>query len=573
MIVYADRCRAADTRPLLAQCGERLLARQAQALPDHEAAVELLLTFGELETALADALAPRVDAPTPAATALGHLALATGHLLRRAWQRLPADGHGPGPAALAAALRRLADAPLPPRVGLRSAEGYAFYGLYPETYLAAAERLAAELPPQRAVCIGLRGIGSSLSAVVAAGLEARGWQVRRDTVRPRGDPLARGLALAPALRAAWAAWGDAWFLLVDEGPGLSGSSLCGSAAALVRLGIDERRIVFFPSWQPDAAALLCPAARERWPRHRKLCVPFEALGLVDESLLDLSAGRWRALLYPPAAPRPAVQPQHERRKYLTPGPAPRLRKFAGLGHYGRPRLERAARLAAAGFAPAPAGLRHGFLESAFVPGTPYARATIDPPLLEHAARYLAFLARAFPAGRPAPVEENLAMVRENVGELLHAPAVARLGVLERYRGLVADVPALAGDGRMQPHEWIATASGALKTDATDHHDDHFFPGSQEVAWDVAGCAVEWGLDAGATRTLAERVATLSADRRLPTRLPFYRVAYLAYRLGYATLAARGLGADPDGGRFARLARHYRRGLITALAHLPQPRRP
>jgi hypothetical protein len=41
-------------------------------------------------------------------------------------------------------------------------------------------------------------------------------------------------------------------------------------------------------------------------------------------------------------------------------------------------------------------------------------------------------------------------------------------------------------------------------------------------------------------------------------LPFYRTAYLAFRLGYAELAARTLGKSADARRFMRSARRLRR---------------
>jgi hypothetical protein len=52
------------------------------------------------------------------------------------------------------------------------------------------------------------------------------------------------------------------------------------------------------------------------------------------------------------------------------------------------------------------------------------------------------------------------------------------------------------------------------------------------------------------------------------RLPAYAVAYLAYRAGYAALAAESLGATDDGRRFGELAGEYTRLLrreLTAAA--------
>ncbi|WDT73928.1 MAG: hypothetical protein MPW16_11695 [Candidatus Manganitrophus sp.] len=64
----------------------------------------------------------------------------------------------------------------------------------------------------------------------------------------------------------------------------------------------------------------------------------------------------------------SVQPQHERRKYLSleSKEKPRLLKFAGLGRYGRSKRERAERLAGAGWGPPVVGLSRGFLVTEFV---------------------------------------------------------------------------------------------------------------------------------------------------------------------------------------------------------------
>ena len=68
----------------------------------------------------------------------------------------------------------------------------------------------------------------------------------------------------------------------------------------------------------------------------------------------------------------------------------------------------------------------------------------------------------------------------------------------------------------------------------------------------------------ATCVLAERYIRRSDDQSIGLRLPFYRVAYLAFRIGYCTFAQRALGSCPDGQRFARLLRGYRRELSSLL---------
>jgi hypothetical protein len=53
-------------------------------------------------------------------------------------------------------------------------EGYAYYALFPETYAATAKRFWAGARPPRVAVIGIRSIGTSLSAIVVEALRARG---------------------------------------------------------------------------------------------------------------------------------------------------------------------------------------------------------------------------------------------------------------------------------------------------------------------------------------------------------------------------------------------------------------
>jgi hypothetical protein len=114
------------------------------------------------------------------------------------------------------------------------------------------------------------------------------------------------------------------------------------------------------------------------------------------------------------------------------------------------------------------------------------------------------------------------------------------------------------------HEWLLTDKGYVKTDAVDHCRDHFFPGSQDIAWDVAGACVEFRLSSDARRYLCERYVPKRRDPALAARLPFFLVAYLAFQLGYATMAAANL-KGAEAGRFRQLAQTYSRQLHCALA--------
>jgi hypothetical protein len=343
------------------------------------------------------------------------------------------------------------------------------------------------------------------------------------------------LSISNSLARHWREW-QGGFAVVDEGPGLSGSSFAAVAEALCGVGVADARIVFFPSWNPDPEALLSAKGRDRWSKHRRYCAAFDHLGLF-EGARDLSGGKWREI----RGIWPAVQPQHERRKYLRDD---RLHKFAGYGRYGREKLDRAGRLN--GFTPQPCRLEHGFLETKWEDGRP-ARLTDD--LIRHAARYLAFIGREFVLDQ-SPCFENLAnMIEVNTSE---APKMSG------WNAPVADGKVVELDARMFPYEWLETESGFQKLDALEHHDDHFFPGPQDIAWDLAGFALEHRLDASGTDLLVRTYRGESGDHNIGARLPFYRLAYLAFRLGYSSLALTALGQSDDGARFSALRERYAR---------------
>ena len=125
-------------------------------------------------------------------------------------------------------------------------------------------------------------------------------------------------------------------------------------------------------------------------------------------------------------------------------------------------------------------------------------------------------------------------------------------------------PAVQLDGRMQWHEWLASGDSLVKVDALHHHDDHFFPGPSDAAWDLAGAIVELALDTGQARALIDAYEAATADRGVVARLPFFSAAYAAFRVGYAAMASESLAGTEDGRRFASVRRRYERALRRAL---------
>jgi hypothetical protein len=467
----------------------------------------LLIDVGILEAAIADALCEDIDELHPTLVAARAACDAAGALLVDGGNRAP----------LVAALERLLDEDLPPDLIERAPEGYSQYGLFPESFIAPALRVLAP----RVVVIGLRSIGTSLASMVSAVLRAAGAEVRSFTVRPRGRPWERELRIGPRLAAQLLA--PARHLVVDEGPGLSGSSLAACVTWLEAHGAGD--VVLLPSADRDAASLLSPKAQSVWRSHRREVASFDPTPLVGAGgAEDLSAGRWRRRLgvWPP------IHPWHERQKFSD---GCRWWKFAGFSRWGAARRLRAQRLAEARFAPPGAELRHGFLVRQFVAGTP--RTRVDRPFVERIAEYLVFRRTFVTDETPEPLEP---MARENLGALA--------GKLDRCPKF-APGPTVVPDARLLLHEWV----GDLACDAVDHGDDHFYPGPCDAAWDVAAACIEFG----GAEILLPRYRCVDPD--IDRRLPFYRLAYLAQRLGYCQLAAQTLEGDERARFIAEAARY------------------
>lgn len=514
MLVYREGGRRVHTRTLLAELGRDVDALCASS---SRSALSALLRAADLECALADA---GVDAPECAAL--------TSALAER-W--LSGDASEP-PIDVRALFAR----EVPESLVLGRPEGYAYYGLHPRLYaeLAAECRLGAS----EAAVVGVRSIGTSLSAVVRAALRRRGIAAERLTVRPTGHPWTRSLQLSPAECRFIETHREAHFLVVDEGPGLSGSTLLAVGEALASRGVPARRITFLCGHEvARPEALLAPDAAARWARFRALAVTrLEP----PEGARDFSAGAWRARTHGTSSSWPGAWISRERLKFWFEDRA-ELWKFEGLPPYDDAVRRRAELMFESGFGPALREAEPGFLAYRWHTGVSGAAERVDTALVRRLARYVAFRERAFRAeiDEAQPLAE---MARLNVEEALGLALPARFELpLERV---------VIPDGRMAPHEWV-TSPGAepLKVDGVDHGDDHLFPGPTDVAWDLAGAIVEWQLDDQARAALLEAYARESGDD-VRSRLDAYVIAYCAFQLGCLAFAVH----DSDTGEQARLER-------------------
>jgi hypothetical protein len=497
------------------------------ALASDQRALEALLRAGELECALADADHP--DARTAEAI--------TDALAARYLDETACDA-----SKLAAQLAGIA---LPEALALKIPEGYAYYALSPAAYA----ELARSLHRPRAAVIGVRSIGTSLSAVVKIALRGE-----RISVRPSGEPWARELRWSDAQRAFVERLQRtaAEFLIVDEGPGMSGSTFLAVAEALERCGVDPGRIRILCSHPPQPEQLLASDARARCARYRWHSIdPWRA----PPGSRDVSAGAWRALLYSDAEDWPACWPQRERVKCVS-ADGQWLDKFEGMPPYGTPALERAQRLQRLGVGPTAAAMSGGFVRFGMLRGRPARASDLDAARLQQLARYCALRAREFAVSEASV---NARELRELLACNLHEAFGVELG--ERLP-LELRMPVIA-DARMQPHEWIAGQEPALqKTDGHGHGDDHLLPGPCDIAWDVAGALIEWRMDRARRERFIELYARESGDG-IAARLPPYEAAYCALRLGELTYAA--VSCDGDDRRRARVAADYYRRCLARVA--------
>ncbi|HEX8598577.1 MAG TPA: hypothetical protein VF952_08690 [Chloroflexia bacterium] len=460
------------------------------------------------------------------------------------------------------------------RVTVKILEGFAFYTLYPEQYCAAALRWLADhaiSESKRVVVVGIRSIGTTLAAVVAATLRAHGWDVRSLTVRPTGHPFQRETYISPEQ-----VTGAEWGLVVDEGPGLSGSSMSAVGQALVQAGLPRERISFFPAHANEPGNAASEEVRAWWSGTPRYVVPLEELSFgglaLPEALAswltsqdaadpavrieDVSGGQWRRVLYRDSSTWPAAFAPFERAKYLCTTRSGRrvLFKFEGLcgapGNRGTTAELVESQLvdrSTQEWTPEPLGVVNGFVAARWVGGVQLGLEDGSPAMLRHMGRYIAAM-----SGPGLNVEQYEASSMR-LAEMLYWNTWEALGeeVAERTRHRADDSRASGyssgsyGDGRMAPHEWIRSHDGRLvKADSTGHAWDHTCIGAQPVAWDIAGAIVEWGLDEEGSRTLLEAFYGARGDPIPPSALIFYRMAYAAFRVGQCHMCANMAAHDP-----------------------------
>jgi len=570
MLVYGDvesLGKVSDKQAALASFLTKI-GEMPAGIDRHATLVSAFISASELVQGLIDAEFHKRGFDTcSAAHANGmELLLDLAHCVERSWR----SGFSQGVPS-ASALERLFGFDADLTIRTKRAEGYEYYALYPESYLEAAA--CSGLGPNTRV-IGIRSIGTGLSALVAAALGAP----RPFTLRPVGHPFDREVKVDSSVTAELTADRQAAFAIVDEGPGLSGSSFGAVADWLEASGVPRNRIHFFPSHGGEPGPQAGQTRRERWREAARHVVPMEHLllsstnhlsrwieeliGPLESPLADISGGIWRTRHGLNEGQWPAANIQQERRKFLVRASGTEwLVKFVGLGETGLRKFQRAKMLSQAGFTPDVIGYRHGFLvERWYGDAKPLAPAFADRErLVERAGSYLGFRARRLQTGehRGASLGELAHMACYNVRHALGdrvAHALER--ALSKAGELEDKVRRVDTDNRMHAWEWLVSQERILKADALDHSEAHDLIGHQDIGWDIVGATVELGLNAEEAFRLCIVVEQESGYPVHPEILSFMRPCYLAFQMGAHIMAAQALGESRESDRLRRAADRY-----------------
>jgi hypothetical protein len=532
MYVFRDGRRSVSGSELLAALRRELQRWQSSSAAEREdRALSALVAAGELECAL-------LDSPTADGNSLSLAAKLTEQIAANFL-----DGIAPAPSIL------LATEQLPVSGSYQVAvqEGFAYYALHPRKMAMLLENLPRAA---RMAVVGIRSIGVTLSAVACAAMRRRGTPCTRINVRPTGHPYDRALELTDELRRWVAEAGDAGFLVVDEGPGISGSSFLAVAEGLMACGVEASRIQLVGSRQADASALRAAEAERRWPRFTFHVMQTAPIAPADAGE-SLSGGAWRRRFLCDEGTMPASWAPLEAAKFLSSDERTIFR-FEGFGHYGEAIGRRARLLAAHGFSPAYLGNFSGFGRYRLLHGCRLLREDLAPELLVRMADYLALRAATLES-REQQSPELETMLRWNWQQEFGTELGASECELRAERVVVCD-------GRVMPHEWLRTASGTvLKLDAASDGDNHFFPGPCDIAWDVAGAIVEWEMEEAVRKQFISEYEARTGDA-VSRRLGPYLLAYTIFRLGWCKMAALAMQGEYDE---ALLLRDYRRYRQTA----------
>ena len=504
-----------------------LLSRLRNSSLSH-AALDALIEAGGLEAALEDAGCQSANSASGVTSAIASVVC------------------GNSSNGLAMADEILASLEVPARIDVSPPEGFTYYALHPTDFVGVLGKVPRE--PKACAVVGIRSIGTTLSAIVLASLLAEGRPATRITVRPTGHPYSRTTEFG-AVQLAWVEQNlAAQFLVVDEGPGRSGSTFLSVAEALLDAGVPRENITLVGSREPDVNSLCADNAARRWREFRFIATT-PSVNRRFERYTYMGSGDWRKFLLPADETWPGSWTQMERLKFLSPD-WKRLYKFEGMGPFGVKSRARAFQLADAGFGPSVCEAEDGFLSYSLVKGKALQSEDANSRVVDRIAQYCAFRYSEFSSAAPSGIQQLRQMLEFNVGQ--------EFGItLSLHEDDFCDGRAVITDGSMHPHEWIAARSGRIiKVDGVDHGDNHFFPGPCDIAWDLAGACVEWKMSGATTEYLLNRFR-IESGLDVSPRFDLYRLTYLVFRLGFCKMGISTVVGSPEETRLKRAYEYYR----------------
>lgn len=532
----------------------------------------LLVEAGMLEQGVVDALCVREDSWGTVQQMFRDLLLATGsgYVASRTGKAVRFEQE-----SVLRALDTLERTELPVQVTARVPEGYLHYAIDPEDYARAAGEYvchAGATRAEKAIVVGVRSIGTSLSGVVAAVTGS----LLTLTLRPLGASGERRIVASEPLSIQMRGWiaDGRDILIVDEGPGATGETLFCIGYWLRGLGARDSQIILFPSHTGGMG--LAPQVRKDWFYAQRKYPPPGGSDRVNRTAAvlgfsvveSLSGGRWRDLV-PGGASTPA-NVNHERLKYMARDASGSLYllRYVGLGVWGEEAYERARSLASQGVGPEIAGFERGFMAYRWQDGMGARQAAVFSPSFWRAvAAYLNARWSRFGTGRAAAPESLIPALRENACEALGADIP---GLAEAI-GMLEDLPeheAVIADARMRPVEWIEVRGGYVKVDAWEHGDGTRLPGPVDPAWDYAAASVEFGWGKRELGEILDRLPLQGSSRReLEKAVEVYRAPYAACCLGEADIAARETTDERDRQLLMCETNRYRSALQYALRQI------
>jgi len=536
---------------------QELIAELEAAVVERGSIVDALVRAGEIETGLADC---------GTANALEMAAIV---------DRLAAVACGFAPCsslrAAIDALRRMSD--LPP-INCSHCEGFSYYGLHPLDFADLAERIQQELRPVVAV-IGIRTAGATLSAIVRASLQHHHQnyhqthlknhtatagdqveQVERETVRPEGEPYHRVTRFSEG-QSQWIGEKlrqNADFVIVDEGPGFSGSTFLSVARALLEAGVPHTNIVLMTSRPLNAASGAALVAE--WKQFRSFTIDY-GTRTPPKAQVYIGNGLWRERFYRSHAHWPGSWTLMERSKYID-SDGSGFQKFEGFGRYGQLCRRHAEILAEAGLSPQLNTFEDGYASYELLIGRPLACTDLTAEVLSHMAGYCAFRVKNLPAKNIDTIAlANMRGWNMSV-ELGTEISKASRSEPSRSNAFWNEPPVespVYPDCRMMPHEWLQDPDGRIvKTDSVDHAEGHHLPGPVDIAWDLAGAIIEWRLSPPEVDFFLREYQRQSGENAVK-RIPQYLLLYAIFRSAQCRMGAASMAQSHEG---AHLQREYRR---------------